>query len=378
MGWAIKNSEFGIQNSRHTFQIPNSTFLISQPSLKGCATSVAAALLVTTITLSACARRAEPDAYGNVEATEVVVGAEASGRLVSYAVNDGDRLSAGAVVGAIDATQLTLEREQLVAQRAATASRVNEVRQQIQGLEAQRGATIAERDAARAQRDALVAQHEIARRAYERTTRLFAQQAATAQQLDQAERDYRVLGDQIKAQDEQIRAVERQIAAQAEQVQTARAQEQTVRNQVAAADAQVTQAGERIRKSQVINPLAGTVLTTYAKAGEMVQVGQPLFKIASLDSVEVRAYVTEPQLAAIRLGQEARVSIDAGPNQRQTLPGTIAWISSQAEFTPTNIQTREERADLVYAIKIRVPNENGVLKIGMPADVEFVAKSAAR
>jgi HlyD family secretion protein len=337
-----------------------------------------AGLLLATIAIGACARRAEPDAYGNVEATEVVVGAEASGRLVSYSVNDGDKLSAGAVVGAIDATQVTLEREQLVAQRAATASRVNEVRQQMQGLEAQRGATIAERDAARAQRDALVAQHEIAKRAYDRTNRLFAQQAATAQQLDQAERDYRVLGDQIKAQDQQIRALERQIAAQAEQVQAARAQEQTVKNQVTAAEAQVTQAGERIRKSQVVSPLTGTVLTTYAKAGEVVQAGQPLFKIASLDSVEVRAYVTEPQLAGIRLGQDARVSVDAGRGQRQTLPGTIAWISSQAEFTPTNIQTREERADLVYAIKVRVPNENGVLKIGMPADVQFVATSAAR
>jgi HlyD family secretion protein len=335
-------------------------------------------LFVTTLALGACSRRVEPDAYGNVEATEVVVGAEASGRLVSYAVNDGDKLAAGAAVGAIDSTQLNLEREQLVAQHAATASRVDEVRQQIKGLEAQRSATVAQRDAAKAQRDALVSQQEIAKRAYDRTTRLVAQQAATTQQLDQAERDYRVLGDQIKAQDEQIKAVERQIAAQTEQVQTARAQVETVRSQVSAAQAQVNQAAERIRKSQVTSPIAGTVLTTYVKAGEVVQVGQPLFKIASLDSVEVRAYVTEPQLAAIRLGQEARVSVDRGRNQRQTLTGTISWISSQAEFTPTNIQTREERADLVYAIKIRVANENSVLKIGMPADVEFVAATAAR
>jgi HlyD family secretion protein len=330
------------------------------------------------LAIGACSRRAEPDAYGNVEATEVIVGAEASGRLVSYTVNDGDKLAAGATVGAIDATQISLERDQLAAQHAATASRVNEVRQQIQGLEAQRGATAAQRDAARAQRDALVSQHEIAKRAYDRTNRLVAQQAATTQQLDQAERDYRVLGDQIKAQDEQIKAFDRQIAAQTEQVQMARAQEQTVKRQVVAAEAQVSQAAERIRKAQVTSPIAGTVLTTYVKAGEVVQIGQPLFKIASLESVEVRAYVSEPQLAGIRLGQEARVSIDTGRNQRQTLQGTIAWISSQAEFTPTNIQTREERADLVYAIKIRVPNEHGILKIGMPADVEFAAASAAR
>ena len=189
------------------------------------------------------------------------------------------------------------------------------------------------------------AQQEIAKRAYDRTTRLVAQQAATTQQLDQAERDYRVLGDQIKAQDEQIKAVERRIAAQTEQVQTARAQVETGAGQVsAAAGADQPERPSAFARRQVTSPIAGTVLTTYAKAGEVVQVGQPLFKIASLDSVEVRAYVTEPQLAAIRLGQEARVSVDRGRNQRQTLTGTISWISSQAEFTPTNIQTREERA----------------------------------
>ena len=334
--------------------------------------------LIAALATSACDRRVEPDAYGNVEAVEVVVGAEASGRLISYSVVEGNKLAAGAVVGAIDATQLTLEQDQAAAQRTATASRVNELEQQVRSLEAERGATAAQREAARAQRDALVSQHEIAKRNYERTNRLVAQQAATAQQLDQTERDYRVLGDQIKAQDEQIRAAERQMAAQAEQVQAARAQQQTVKNQIAVADAQVSQVGERIRKSQVTSPIAGTVLTTYARAGEVVQTGQPLFKMASLDAVDVRAYVAEPQLATIRLGQEAWVTIDAGHNQHQTLPGTVDWISSQAEFTPTNIQTREERADLVYAVKIHVANPNGVLKIGMPADVQFAAPGAPK
>jgi HlyD family secretion protein len=333
---------------------------------------------IAMLAIGACQRRVEPDAYGNVEAVEVVVGAEATGRLVSYSVVEGNKLAAGAVVGAIDTTQLTLEQAQLAAQRTATASRGNEVEQQIQGLEAQRSATAAQRDAARAQRDALVSQHEIAKRNYERTNRLFAQQAATAQQVDQAERDYRVLGDQIKAQDEQIRAAERQMTAQAEQVQAARAQQQTVKNQVAAADAQVSQVDERIRKSQVTSPIAGTVLTTYARAGEVVQAGQPLFKMATLDEVDVRAYVTQPQLAAIRIGQEARVTVDSGPNQHLTLPGTVTWISSDAEFTPTNIQTREERADLVYAVKIHLANQNGVLKIGMPADVQFTAPAASK
>jgi membrane fusion protein YbhG len=326
----------------------------------------------------ACSPRAEPDAYGNVEATEVVVGAEAAGRLVAFTAVEGQPLAAGAAVGSIDPTQVGLERDQATAQRTATAARIDEVRQQIAVIEAQRAASIAQRDAARAQRAALVSQHEIAKRGYDRTTRLIAEQAATAQQLDQAERDYRTLGDQIAAQDEQITAQERQIAAQGGQIRAARAQEQTIKAQVAAADAQINQVAERLRKTEVTNPVAGTVLTTYARAGEMVQPGQPLYRIANLASVEVRAYVTEPQLARVRLGDSATVTVDAGRGERRGLPGVVSWISSQAEFTPTPIQTREERADLVYAVKIRVANENGVLKIGMPADVQFAAAPAAK
>src|SRR5262245_46847093 len=248
--------------------------------------------LVCLLTTAACSRAPQPDAYGNVEATEVVVSAESSGQLTSYTVVDGQALAAGAAVGTIDASQLTLERDQIAAQRAATASRIEEVRRQIAVVEAQRSGSMAQRDALRAQRAALVAQHDIAKRNYDRMNRLIAEQAATAQQLDQAEREYRTLGDQIAAQDDQIRAQERQIAAQAGQIEAARAQEQTIKAQVAAADAQMNQVGDRIRKTEIKNPIAGTVLTTYAKVGEVVQTGQPLYRIANLATVEVRAYVT--------------------------------------------------------------------------------------
>jgi len=338
---------------------------------------VIALLTSCLVSASACARAPQPDAYGNVEATEVVVSSEAAGRLIRLTVVEGQTLAAGAVVGEIDATQLNIERAQAAAQRGATASRVDEVQRQIAVVDAQRAAAAAERDAARAQRDALVSQHEIAGRTFERTRRLLAEQAATAQQLDQAERDYRVLGDQIKAQEDRIRAQERQVAALGDQIRAARAQEQTVKHQVASADAQVDLVAERIRKSEVRNPAAGTVLTTYAKTGEIVQVGQPLYRVADLAVVELRAYVTERQLAGVRIGQQALVSIDVGGG-RQTLPGTVSWISARAEFTPTPIQTREERVDLVYAIKIRVSNDRGLLKIGMPADVQFVENRAAR
>ncbi|PYR49851.1 MAG: hypothetical protein DMF89_11245 [Acidobacteria bacterium] len=165
-------------------------------------------------------------------------------------------------------------------------------------------------------------------------------------------------------------AQDRQVAAQAAQIAGARQQHETARTQVAAADAQVSQLDDRIRRSTIANPSAGTVLVTYVRSGEIVQAGQPLYRIADLGTVDVRAYVTEPQLAALKVGTQARVTLDAG-DARQTLTGTVSWVSAQAEFTPTPIQTRDERATLVYAVKIRVPNENGVLKIGMPVDVEF-------
>jgi len=329
------------------------------------------------MSLAACARQQPPEAYGNVEAIEVVVSAEAAGRLTAFRVNDGDALQSGDVAGAIDAAEATLQRAQFVAQRDATASRIDEMRQQIASLDAQRAAAAAQRDAAIAQRAALASQLDVAKRAYDRTTRLIAEQAATSQQLDQTERDYRVLADQIKAQDDQIRAHERQIAAQGDQIRTVRAQQQTIRAQVAAGDAQVEQAAERLRKTDVRNPVSGTVLTTYVKAGEVVQLGQPLYRIADLRAVDVRAYVTEPQLAATQVGQEAIVTLDSG-GQRQTIAGKVTWIAARAEFTPTPIQTRDERADLVYAVKIRTPNDRGLLKIGMPVDVHFVRGGAAR
>jgi HlyD family secretion protein len=338
----------------------------------------AAAGVMLSVMAGGCAKSAEPDAYGNVEAVEVVVGAETTGRLVTYTVTDGAAVQAGAIVGSIDAAQLAFERDQIAAQQAASRSRVGEARQQIAALESQRAAAAAQREAASAEREALAAQLEIAKRAHDRTRRLFDQQAATAQQLEQTEREQRVLASRISAQDEQIKAHDSQIAAQADQVRGARAQAQTAAAQAAAADAQMSQAGERIRKTEVRNPIDGTVLTTYVKAGEVVQAGQPLYRVANLAEMEVRAFITEPQLSAIRLGQEARVSIDAGGGQRSTMSGTISWISSRAEFTPTPIQTREERVNLVYAIKIRVPNAAGVLKIGMPVDVQFAATQAAR
>lgn len=276
-----------------------------------------------------CRDKNQPDAYGNFETTEVVVSAETSGQLLWFKADEGQTLTHGELVGVIDTTQLSLQQRQLSAQRSSGVSRVAEVGQQL---------------------DALRVQHEIAGRNYERVKRLFAEQAATAQQLDQAERDYKVLG---------------------EQIQGAEAQQQSAGEDTKSTDARLAQISQQLAKTRITSPVAGTVLARYTDRGEFVQPGQPLYKIANLDSMILRAYVTETQLARVKLGAPASVSIDTGGKARRTLGGTVSWVSPQAEFTPTPIQTRDERKDLVYAVKVRVPNPGGIVKIGMPADVRF-------
>jgi HlyD family secretion protein len=280
-------------------------------------------------TLFACHDKNQPDAYGNFETTEVVVSAETSGQLLWFKADEGQPLAHGQLVGVIDTTQLALQQRQASAQRGAATSRVAEVGQQL---------------------DALRVQHEIAQRNYERVKRLFAEQASTAQQLDQAERDFRVLGEQIQA---------------------AEAQQRSVGEDVKSTEARLAQIGQQLAKSRITNPVAGTVLARYTDRGEFVQPAQPLYKIANLDSMILRAYITETQLARVKLGAPAAISIDTGGKARRTLTGTVSWVSPEAEFTPTPIQTRDERKDLVYAVKVRVPNPGGIVKIGMPADVRF-------
>ncbi len=298
-----------------------------------CSASAVVSLLV--FGMLACGTASEPDAYGNFEATEVVVAAQTSGPVRRFLVTEGQQIGRGALVAVIDTTALSLDRAQLSAQRAAMIARLAEVGEQLRVLEVQR---------------------EIAERVYERTKRLQGQQAATAQQLDQAERDHRGVAAQLDA---------------------VRAQQRSVELEAAAVEARVAQARDRVSRATVLNPLAGTVLATYAREGEMVNPGQPLYKVASLDTLELRAYVSGAQLSAVQLGQTVEVRVQQGPDGSLVLPGTLTWIATQSEFTPTPVQTRDERADLVYAVKVRVANRQGALKIGMPADITFAATVAA-
>lgn len=296
-------------------------------------TAVTAAF--TFVALAGCRKAAPADAYGNFEAEEVVVSVEASGQLVKFAVVEGARLAADSVVAMVDTVSLALERAQLVPQRASLVARRSEGQAQVQGLEVQR---------------------EIARRTRERIERLFASQAATATQRDQAERDDRLLGSQASgARDALIRATA----------------------DIAALDARVASLEDRIRRARVRNPVNGTVLATYARVGEMIAPGQPLYRIANLDTLTLRMYVTGAQLTTFRIGTTVQVHVDGAADSLRTYPGTVSWVSAKAEFTPTPVQTREDRGDLVYAVKVRVANRDGDLKVGMPADVSLTSAALA-
>ncbi|HNV75204.1 MAG TPA: HlyD family efflux transporter periplasmic adaptor subunit [Gemmatimonadaceae bacterium] len=297
--------------------------------------SVRQFMMVATLLSVAACRREIADAYGNFEATEVTVSAEASGRVLRLDVEEGARLAAAADVGLIDTTTLALQRAELLARRAAAQARVREVDANAATLETQR----------------VIAERELAR-----TRRLLAQQAATAQQGDRAERDAKVLGDQL---------------------QGAAATRSTVGKEVASIDAQVASIDERLRRSRVVAPGGGTVLARYVEPGEFVQLGTPLFKMAALDTLTLRAYLSGAQLAQVALGQSLTVRVDAGGDSLRTVQGRVTWIAATAEFTPTPIQTREERTVQVYAVKLAVPNVDGRLRIGMPAEVTLAAAAPA-
>jgi HlyD family secretion protein len=284
-----------------------------------------AALILGALALVSC-RNEEPDAYGNFEATEVTVAAEVDGRLLSFGLEEGGRIVKDSVVGVVDTIPVVLERQALVARRSAAAARIREADANIAALEVQR--RIADRELARIQR-------------------LLKQAAATAQQGDRAERDARVVREQLAG---------------------ARAARGSAVQEVAALAAQVASIDDRIARSRITSPLDGTVLARYVEPGEFVQAGQPLFKLASLDTLTFRAYVTHAQLTQLRLGQQVQVGVDRA-DSIATLPGRLTWIASTAEFTPTPIQTRDERADQVYAVKVAVANPDRRLRIGMPGEL---------
>ncbi|KJJ39024.1 HlyD family secretion protein [Aequorivita vladivostokensis] len=276
-------------------------------------------------TLLSCSNGEKADGYGNFEATEITISSEANGKLEYLNVEEGQVLEKGTAVGLVDTLQLYLNKQQLLAQKETVASKSGGVWSQVSVLNEQL---------------------QTAKTEQERIQNMFAENAATQRQLDQANSQVDVLKKQIK------------------NVET---QNAPIVNEVKSIDAKVAQIEEQIAKSKITNPIKGTVLTKYAEPGEMVSFGKPLYKIADLEEMTLRVYVSETQLPNIKIGQEVTVKIDSGEEMKD-YQGTISWISASAEFTPKIIQTKEERVNLVYAVKVTVKND-GSLKIGMPAEM---------
>jgi HlyD family secretion protein len=265
------------------------------------------------------------DGYGNFEATEVTISAEANGKLEYLNLEEGDIIEPNTLVGLVDTIQLHLSKQQLLASKATVYSKSENVLSQISVLQAQLKTVLTEQ---------------------KRIQNMFSENAATKRQVDEIEGKIDVIKEQIKG------------------VQT---QNAPIINEIASLDVQIKKINDQIKNSKIVNPIKATVLAKYAEPNEITSFGKPLYKIANLSQMTLRVYISETQLPHVKLNQKVTVKIDSGTGMK-SYPGTISWISSVAEFTPKIIQTKEERVNLVYAVKVEVKNDGG-LKIGMPAEM---------
>lgn len=274
----------------------------------------------------------EFDATGTFEATEVTVAAEQNGVLMKFDVNEGDELALGKEVGLIDTTQIWLKIKQAGATKEVYQS-------QKPDMEAQIAAT--RQQLAKAKQD------------QQRYKELVADGAAPCKMLDDATNQVHVLQKQLDAQ---ISSLSTQLS--------------TLNSQLSTVDVQVSQLMDQLQKCHIAAPIKGTVLEKYVEKGEFVAIGKPLFKMADTEQMFIRAYVTSAQLQNIKVGQKAKVFADYGDGQKKEYEGIVSWISSRSEFTPKTILTDDERADLVYALKVAIINDSYV-KIGMYGEVKF-------
>ena len=290
-------------------------------------------LASVALMLAACGgNKKEYDATGTFEATETTVFAEQSGALLTFSVNEGDNIEANKEVGLIDTTQVWLKIQQLGATKEVYQS-------QKPDMEAQIAAT----------RQQLTKAQQEEQRFHE----LVADGAAPSKMLDDAS--------------SQVKVLQKQLAAQQSALSTST---RSLDKQMAATDVQVSQLLDQLRKCHIVTPTKGTVLEKYVERGEFVVIGKPLFKMADTEAMYLRAYVTSAQLQNIKIGQQVKVFADYGDGQRKEYDGTISWISSRSEFTPKTILTDDERADLVYAVKVAIRSD-GFVKIGMYGEVKL-------
>ena len=303
-------------------------------------------LITALAALIACNNKHQFDASGNFEADEVIVSAQQTGQLIDYDVEEGKTLTEGQKVGQINVTLLKIQKEQVEATIASLKEKTQNPADQVALIRSQL-------EVQRAQ----LAQQE---RELTRTQNLVRGGAATQKQLD----DLTALVDQLR---KQIAVTENQLKVSLTNINT---QNRNVLSQEAPLQKNAEAVQEQINQGEIINPIAGTVLTNYALKGEMQTFGKPLYKIANTDVLTLKAYITGDQLSQIKLGQQVTVRTDAGKGAYRPYQGEIIWISQESEFTPKTIQTKSERANLVYAIKVKVKND-GFLKIGMYGEVLF-------
>jgi HlyD family secretion protein len=312
-------------------------------------------------TLAACGSSDNGhDASGVFEAVETTISAEVPGQIVSMPIEEGQTLAAATLAVEIDCKQLELQRDQLKATDRAITQKTTEAEPQLQILREQEKATAAQ---LAVQREQL----KVLERERERFAKLVSAEAAPAKQLADIEGQIAVLKRQMASTQSQIAITRQQRASYGEQVDL---QNRAISSEREPTQARIALIEDKIRRCKVINPLRGTVLAKYAEQYELAAPGKPLYRIADLSTMTLRAYVSGDQLAQIELNQKVRVYVDAGADEYRELPGTISWISDKAEFTPKSIQTKSERSNLVYAVKIRVAND-GSLKIGMYGEVAF-------
>lgn len=286
-----------------------------------------------SLALAACGdKEVEYDASGIFETTEIIVSAQTAGELTALTAEEGRTVEAGEKLGCVDTVQLALKKRQLSASLAATDSKRLDRKRQVAAL--------------RQQIDNL--QREKAR-----FSELLKADAATEKQVDELDYQIAILQRQLEATEEQINSSNSSLDGQSSGI-----------------EAQLAQVEDQIRKSVAASPIKGTILAKYAEPGEYVVPGKPLFKVADISRMKLRAYLTADQLTTLKIGQKVTVYADQGKTDRKAYEGTVVWIADEAEFTPKTIQTREERANLVYAVKIAVSND-GLIKRGMYGDVKF-------
>lgn len=290
-------------------------------------------LSIAFIAFAACSGNENDfDATGTFESTEIIVSSEANGKIMELNLQEGDRLEAGAVLGYVDSMQLYLRKKQLEAGLRGVDIRKPDIRKQIASLEQQ----IA-----------------VARSEQQRMENLVKAKAGNQKQVDDLVNNIKVLQKQLDAQYSTLHKTTGGADAEAESIVY-----------------QIMQLDDQLQKSRIVNPQSGTVLVKYAEPGEVTAAGKPLYKIADTDLLYLRAYPTAEQLTQLKLGGGVRVFVDFGEKERKEYSGTITWISEKSEFTPKGIQTKNERANLVYAVKIAVRND-GYLKIGQYGEVVF-------